>query len=93
MFELMISRFKFDKKPENFDVRTQIPSYYNVGMADVNKMAELVAQGYCWRNAKYNLDALSFKKEYAIGSHFVVLDFDSVEETPQKMSQTMTPNF
>ena len=45
--KLQISSFSFNKKPKKFDTRAQSPLYYNVGLASIPRMAELISEGRC----------------------------------------------
>ena len=95
MFELMVHKKRFKEKPVKFDLTTQIFSWYETIETDIPEMAKLVSSGLGWRNAIYDKTQKSFKKKHVIGSRFIVLDFDAVDETAEEMCEITEwePNF
>lgn len=97
LFELQFSKFRLESKPSDFVKATQQWNQYMIFHVSVEEMAEYIGQGRAWRNAVYEKDGRSFRKKNAIGSQFIVLDFDSCAFAPQDvvnraMELGITPN-
>lgn len=74
-----------DAKPT--DARPyQSPKNYEIKDVDVREMMQLCVDGHAWRAAIYDKGFRSFKKQYALGSNVLALDFDGVDFTPYEVA-------
>lgn len=84
-FQIHYSRFYYDEKPHEFDIRSQSWSEYVASMITMEELCMIIEQGRCWRNATYSLKNRRFRGSDVISSRFISLDLDSSEFTPQEV--------
>lgn len=84
-FILHYSKFRFDDKPLGFDKRTQQFSQYYTANVSIQDMADVIADGRCWRNARFDLNKGRFLQKYALGSRFISLDLDESIYEPEEI--------